>query len=102
MSEDNLPGYRGKLRDLLNEAKVIIGDNIKVKVRNREYQGSLMPRVETADELHIVIKQKTGYNIGIKYDEIMKIKRIEAAKKPVFKQRPSVYPYFKFVELSNH
>ena len=76
------------MQDIAEPAKVIIGDNIKVKVRNREYQGSLMPRVETADELHIVIKQKTGYNIGIKYDEIMKIKRIEAAKKPVFKQLP--------------
>lgn len=88
MSEDSLPGYRGKLRVLLIEAGVTIGDKVKVRVRNREYQGSIMPRVETADELHLVIKQKTGYNIGIKYDESMEIRRLGVAVKPIFKQLP--------------
>ena len=59
MNDDKLSGYRGKLRDLLQSAGVAIGDKIQVILKKRQYEGSLMPRVETADEKHLVLKQKS-------------------------------------------
>jgi glutamyl-tRNA(Gln) amidotransferase subunit D len=86
LNEDDLPGYRGKLRDLLHKTGVEIGDKLEIIVEDRRYIGSLIPRVETADEWHVVIKQKSGYNIGIEYKDDMKITKLGSAEKPDFKQ----------------
>jgi glutamyl-tRNA(Gln) amidotransferase subunit D len=88
MNDDKLSGYRGKLRDLLQNAGVVIGDKIKVVVKKQQFVGSLMPRVETADEKHLVLKQKSGYNIGIEFKKEMKVIRLGSAEKPIFKQMP--------------
>ena len=88
MEDDALRGYRGELRDRLQSAKARIGDLVRVESDGDVYDGILMPRLESADEGHIVIKLKTGYNVGITFDESMRIKRIQAAKKPEFKPPP--------------
>jgi len=88
MSEDALRGYRGRLREKLESEKIGVGDLIKVEHEEKSYEGILMPRLESADEFHIVIKLKTGYNIGIAFEEDMKIVRLEEAKKPTFKPPP--------------
>ncbi len=71
-------GYTGKSLSLLeNIAKV--GDTIKI-LADLTYVGILMPRYESNDDEHIVIKLKSGYNVGI---EINQIKSIELlTKKP--------------------
>lgn len=88
MDEDVLGGYRGRLREKLGSEKIGVGDLIKVEHGEKSYEGILMPRLESADEFHIVIKLKTGYNIGIAFEEDMKIVRLEEAKKPMFKPLP--------------
>lgn len=88
MSEEKLTGYRGQLRDGLIEADADIGDKVEVVVNNQQYSGSLMPRVETYDQCHLIIKLKSGYNIGLRYTEDMRIKKIGTAPKPEFKQPP--------------
>ena len=35
-----------------------------------------MPRYESGDESHIVVKLKSGYNIGLKFEKIEKIEKI--------------------------
>jgi glutamyl-tRNA(Gln) amidotransferase subunit D len=55
--------YRGKAGKILKGIKV--GDKIKVKKGEKCFEGILMPRSELGDEEHIVIKLKSGYNIGI-------------------------------------
>lgn len=84
MDEDTLRGYRGRLKEKLESEKIGIGDLIKVEHQGESYEGILMPRLESADEFHIVIKLKTGYNIGIAFKENMKITRLIEAKKPKF------------------
>lgn len=88
MTEDKLTGYRGKLRTALETAGVEIGDKLEVSVNNQQYRGSLMPRVETYDEHHLIIKMVSGYNIGLAYAESMNIKKTGTAPKPEFKQPP--------------
>ena len=66
-------GYSGKSLSFLQESKVKVGDTIKV-TEDLTYAGILMPRYEHSDDEHIVLKLKSGYNVGI---EISKIKKIE-------------------------
>ncbi|MBC8463147.1 Glu-tRNA(Gln) amidotransferase subunit GatD, partial [Candidatus Bathyarchaeota archaeon] len=88
MTDDKLTGYRGKLRTALETAGVEIGDKLEISVNNQQYRGSLMPRVETYDEHHLIIKMVSGYNIGLAHGETMKIKKTGTAPKPEFKQPP--------------
>jgi glutamyl-tRNA(Gln) amidotransferase subunit D len=93
MGEDQLPGYRGQLRVALEGVGLSVGDLLRIVSDDATYEGSLMPRLETEDEWHIVLKQKSGYNIGIKYGESTGITRLGAAVKPVF--RPPKIPDMK-------
>lgn len=59
-------GYKGKTLNILKKARANIGDQIQIIKDDAIYNGILMPRYELADERHVVIKLKNGYNIGIK------------------------------------
>ena len=73
MSE--LKGYKGKIRDFLIANKVDVGDLVKI-TSELTYSGILMPRYESGDESHIVLKLKSGYNIGIEFEKIEKLEKI--------------------------
>ena len=73
MSE--LKGYKGKIREFLIQNKVEVGDLVKI-TSELTYSGILMPRYESGDESHVVLKLKSGYNIGIEFEEIKKIEKI--------------------------
>ena len=88
MTAETLPGYRGKLRELLSTAKVGVGDAVRVHTGGEALEGTLLPRVENADEWHLVIKQKTGYNIGIAHTEGLHVEKIGEAIKPEFRPPP--------------
>ena len=75
MSE--LKGYKGKSLDYLNQKDVTVGDSIKI-VSDLSYTGILMPRYETSEDSHIVLKLKSGYNIGIELSEIKNIEKISS------------------------
>ncbi len=83
-----LQGYRGVSLDMLKSSDVSIGDIIDVKTTGESLQGSLMPRYEYADDQHIVIKLRNGYNIGIKVRNITEIKRVSTSGSPSFQKPP--------------
>ena len=72
----DIDGYKEKSLKLISESEVSVGDTIHVKTHDDEFTGILMPRYELADENHIVIKLKSGYNIGIKTADIQSITKI--------------------------
>jgi glutamyl-tRNA(Gln) amidotransferase subunit D len=88
MGERPLHGYRGHLREVLDEIGAGIGDLLKVGHGEKSHKGTLMPRVVTADDWHIVLKLKTGYNIGITYYDGLAITRLGEAEKPNFRPPP--------------
>ncbi len=65
MVEDRLKGYRNISRDVLSKYKVGIWSDVEIEATNGRFRGLILPRSETADDAHIVIKLITGYNIGI-------------------------------------
>jgi len=81
---EKLPGYKGTALKALMEAKTEIGDLIRVAKDETIYEGILIPRSEYGDDRHIVIKNKSGYNIGIEVASTTRIEKISVETKPVF------------------
>ncbi len=81
---ENLSGYRGKILAALIESKVQVGDLIRITKGKETYEGILIPRSEFGDDKHIVIKLKSGYNIGIEVTEATKIAKLSVEMKPSF------------------
>lgn len=82
---EQLPGYRRDAKRLLKDAGVVVGDSVKVSQGTEQYEGTLMPRYELADDKHIVLKLKNGYNIGITIREEISVERLGEGSKPTFK-----------------
>ncbi|PMB74991.1 Glu-tRNA(Gln) amidotransferase GatDE subunit D [Candidatus Bathyarchaeota archaeon] len=70
--------------EAIKRADAEIGDLIRITKNGEVYEGILIPRSEYADENHIVIKLKSGYNIGIRLTPNTKIEKIGAGAKPTF------------------
>ena len=69
-------GYKGKSLEFLKSHDVKVGDSIKIK-SDLTYDGTLMPRYEGNSEDRLVLKLKSGYNIGIEIDEIIQLEKIQ-------------------------
>ncbi|MBS7606634.1 Glu-tRNA(Gln) amidotransferase subunit GatD [Candidatus Bathyarchaeota archaeon] len=79
-----LPGYRGLALKVLLEAGAEVGDLIRI-IRGEEcFEGILIPRSEYGDDKHIVIKIKSGYNIGVEITPATRIERVGMEAKPAF------------------
>jgi len=89
-------GYRGKALKALEEAEAEVGDLIRVTKDRATYEGILIPRSELGDDRHIVVKIKSGYNIGIEVTPTTKVEKKGAKTKPSFipppppQQRPDL------------
>ncbi len=72
--------YSPNIEILLKSKKIKIGDRVSVIKGKLTYEGILMPRIELGDHSSLVIKLSNGYNIGIKFEKGMKIRRLERGK----------------------
>ena len=77
MSDDK--GYSGNALDCLKKNNVKVGDSIKI-TSELTYSGILMPRYESGDDKHLVLKLGSGYNVGIDVDEIQKIQVVSSSE----------------------
>jgi glutamyl-tRNA(Gln) amidotransferase subunit D len=81
---NSLEGYRGIAFNLLANAKATIGSRIKVLTADGfETVGLLISRYLHADEKHIVLKLKSGYNIGIDASNVIAISIVDRPKPPL-------------------
>jgi len=77
-------GYTDKSLEFLKINKITVGDNVKI-LADLTYLGIIMPRYEHSDDKHIVLKLKSGYNIGLEIEKIKKIEVISSPKKNIEK-----------------
>jgi glutamyl-tRNA(Gln) amidotransferase subunit D len=74
-------GYKGKSLAILSGKDIAVEDTISIRTTDQnQVAGILMPRYESADDDHIVIKLKSGYNIGIETTNIQAITKITAGR----------------------
>ncbi len=88
MSKEEILGYKGKAADALAEAGCQIGDIIRITDKERVFEGILIPRSESTTDDHIVVKLKSGYNVGVKLTSYTAIERVGKGTKPQFAAPP--------------
>ena len=75
-------GYNGNSLEFLKTNKILIGDSVKI-LADITYSGIIMPRYEHSDDKHIVLKLKSGYNIGLEIEKIEKIEKNSPVEKNI-------------------
>ena len=91
--DEALKGYKGYARQKLAEWDMRVwGDVRAINDNGSVFEGVILPRSETFDDLHIVIKQKTGYNVGLHVDRIVSIEEL-GYKKAHYKIPEKAFPY---------
>jgi glutamyl-tRNA(Gln) amidotransferase subunit D len=79
-----LAGYRGRALEFLTRAKASIGDVLEAKTEWGTVTGTLVPRYEHADDRHVVLKLKSGYNIGLAVSKLKGASVKRKGEKPAF------------------
>ncbi|MBK7867877.1 MAG: Glu-tRNA(Gln) amidotransferase subunit GatD [Ignavibacteriales bacterium] len=93
MATDNdYKGYRGEALASLQKFSAVIWSDIEVLTADGTYKGRVLPRSETADDKHIVIKLVSGYNIGIASSRVLDIK-VTGRKEAHYKIPEKEFPY---------
>ena len=68
---DPLKGYRGRARAKLEELGMRVWSDVRlVNTAGSVFEGVVLPRSGNFDDLHIVLKLKTGYNVGVRIDRV--------------------------------
>lgn len=88
MTQEAGSGYKGRAHSALAKADCEVGDIIRVTKEDRTFEGILIPRSETGRYDLIVVKLKSGYNIGIQLTAETKIERVGKGTKPKFATPP--------------
>jgi glutamyl-tRNA(Gln) amidotransferase subunit D len=96
LSGEELYGYSGLSRDILSKAGAQIGDKIRLDltrgVVEDVVEGLLIPRYHTGrDDNYVVVKLRTGYNVGVRVDASAKVSVLGKGEEPHF-TRPPLLP----------
>jgi len=92
-ASDPLKGYKGRARERLSSwGARVWGDVVATNDAGSTFEGVILPRSESLDDQHVVIKLKTGYNVGLHIDRITSMREVgykEAFYKIPERQFPS-------------
>ncbi|MCE5267366.1 MAG: hypothetical protein LLG00_05720, partial [Planctomycetaceae bacterium] len=90
---DRFQGYRGPVKAILEKNQLGVWSEVEVtNDRGSTFVGVILPRSETFDDLHLVVKLFNGYNVGIAADRIASIKEV-GYKKAVYKIPEKEFPF---------
>ena len=95
-NKKNISGYDQSIINLLNEKDISVGDTVNLIMHgdnndNNELTGILMPRYESSNKNHLVIKLKSGYNIGIDVSNITSITKKIMLRQQLSSKNDSAY-----------
>ncbi len=75
MSSRDTHGYRDPCLAVMQEHGITVWSIVTLYTTRGDFRGLVLPRSETADPKHVVLKLNTGYNIGIRHDTITGVLR---------------------------
>lgn len=90
--DDSYKGYRGAALGTLKNFNALVWSDVEIKTGTASYTGIILPRSENADDLHIVVKLRSGYNVGIAADKVTDI-LIAGRKEAHYKIPEKEFPY---------
>ncbi len=68
-------GYRGSALQVMRRFGITVWCELRAETTRGSFQGLLLPRSETSDDLHLVLKLDSGYNIGIRHDTVLSLEK---------------------------
>jgi glutamyl-tRNA(Gln) amidotransferase subunit D len=90
---DRFQGYRGAAREALERFGIGVWSEVDlVNDRGSSFKGVILPRSETCDDLHIVIKLFNGYNVGVKASRVA-MARETGYRRAVYKIPEKAFPF---------
>lgn len=84
----DLSGYRGDALRFLQAARVSVGDVLEVQTNWGIVTGTLVPRYLYGDGEHVVLKLKSGYNVGLSLSGLIRARVKAKGAKPSFTASP--------------
>jgi len=66
-------GYRGPCLDLMKRMGFKVWSEVRMRTSRGEFEGLVLPRSETSDADHFVLKLASGYNIGLRHDTVLEV-----------------------------
>jgi glutamyl-tRNA(Gln) amidotransferase subunit D len=76
MTDDRYKGYRQPTRGVMERLGVTVWSEVRARTKQGEFEGLILPRSETSDPEHLVLKLTSGYNIGLRHDVIEQLEEI--------------------------
>jgi glutamyl-tRNA(Gln) amidotransferase subunit D len=92
VDENLYKGYKGRALEVLKSFNAQVWSDVRITTDRGEYTGIILPRSEAADFLHVVLKLKSGYNVGILVDSITAVD-IQGRKEAHYKIPEKEFPY---------
>ena len=91
-TSDPLKGYKGLARARLQELGIRVWSDVRlVNSAGSVFEGVILPRSESFDYLHIVLKLKNGYNVGIHVDRVASVEEV-CYKEAIYKIPEQEFP----------
>lgn len=69
-------GYREPMLGVMKRFGVTVWGEIRAHTTRGVFEGLVLPRSETSDPEHLVLKLVSGYNIGIRHDTIERMEQV--------------------------
>ncbi|MGA9116054.1 MAG: Glu-tRNA(Gln) amidotransferase subunit GatD [Bacteroidota bacterium] len=92
MGDDGFKGYRGEALGVLKNFGAQVWSDVEITTDRGRFSGIILPRSETADPHHIVLKLRVGYNVGIAARRIRDIS-IRGRKEAHYKIPEKEFPF---------
>ncbi len=90
--QDLHKGYRGDALACLKRFQVSVWSDVEVASTRGAFTGIILPRSESADDKHIVMKLRNGYNVGLAVGTITAMKEL-GRKEAHYKIPEKAFPY---------
>jgi len=73
-ADDPLKGYKGRARARLEAWGARVWSDVRAtNDAGSVFEGVVLPRSETLDDEHVVLKLKNGYNVGLHIDRVNRL-----------------------------
>ncbi len=89
---DEWKGYRDPTLAVLKAHGARVWSEATVHTTRGDFAGLILPRSETADREHVVLKLETGYNVGLRFDTVTGID-VHGHKEAHYKIPEKAFPY---------
>ena len=88
---EDFKGYREPTLGLLRRSGVTVWSEVVAETTRGRFEGLVLPRSETADADHLVLKLVSGYNVGLRADTVTSLTRT-GYRKAVYKIPEEEFP----------